>query len=203
VNDAEIYGESVKEIVGEVSFSPTRVTASHLSIVQNGAHANASGYYDLKTSEFQFTASGEDIELAQIHHLQTPKIHVAGKVTFKAEGIGTAHEPVINGSVQAAKLVLNGQSIGSIHLDAETRGDTLALTGHSNFERAQVDVSGTVRLRGDFPAEFKADFAEFNIAPFIPNHPEITTRMAGTIAANGRVRDLNSFNERARDQANE
>ncbi len=194
VNDAEIHGESVKEIVGEVSFSPTRITASHLSVVQNGGHASASGYYDLKSSEFQFIASGDDIELAQIHHLQTPKMHVAGKVTFKAEGTGTTHEPVINGSVQAAKLVLNGQSIGSIRLDAETRGDTLALTGHSSFERAQVDVSGTVRLRGDFPAELKADFAEFNIAPFVPNHPEITTRMAGTVAANGRVRDLNSFN---------
>ncbi len=47
VSDAEVYGEPVKAIVGDISFSSTRITASHLDIVQNGARATASGYYRL------------------------------------------------------------------------------------------------------------------------------------------------------------
>lgn len=194
VNDAEVYGEPFKAVAADVAFSPTRVTASHLTVAQKGARATGSGYYDFKTTEFKFNASGENFELAEIHHLQMPKMRIAGKVAFKAEGSGNTHQPVINGNVQATKLVLNNQSIGDIRLDAVTRGDVLELTAHSSFERAQVNINGTVHLRGDFPAELKADFAEFNIAPFIPNHPEITTRMAGAVTANGAVRDLNSFN---------
>ncbi len=194
LSDVEVYGEPVKAMVGDVSFSSTRITASHLDIVQNGARATASGYYDFHSSEFQFTATGENLELAKIHHLQTPKLRWAGKVTFKAEGSGTTQAPVINGNLQATKLVLNGQSIGDLHVNAITRGETLEVTARSDFERAQVNLAGMIHLRGEFPAELKAQFAEFNLAPFIPNHPNISTRMAGTILANGPMRHPSLFN---------
>ena len=194
VSDAEFFGETAKSITGEFSLSSARVTASHLHVVQNGGTVTGAGYYDFNANAFQFTVNGENVELAQIRHLQTPKMYVAGKATFKAEGSGTTRQPMIDASMQATKLALNGQSIGDVHLDAVTKGETLELTAHSSFDRAQVNVSGTVHLRGDFPTELKAEFAEFNIAPFIPNHPEITTRMAGTVVANGRLRDPATYN---------
>ncbi|HLH06319.1 MAG TPA: translocation/assembly module TamB domain-containing protein [Terriglobales bacterium] len=193
VSDPVFGAEAAKLLTADITLSPDRVSASRFTIIQNGGRISGTGYYEVDSTAFQFRADGQNLDISKIHYLQRPNMRIAGKFNFVADGSGNTREPVINADVHATKLALNDQSIGDLNLSADTKGEVLQLTAHSDFERALVNLDGTVRLRRDFPAQVKLTFSEFNLAPFIPSRAATTTRMAGTLMASGPLRDPKQF----------
>ena len=87
---------------------------------------------------------------------------------FTVKGSGTLEHPVLNGHVEIASLVLNGDRVGNLVADAVTRGRQLTLTARSKFPKATFALDGNVDLEGDMPGGATLKFANLDINPFLP-----------------------------------
>ena len=76
-------------------------------------------------------------------------------------------EPVINANLSIRDLTINGQSLGNSTFDAKTQAGDLRLTGHSQYEQAQMTTDGTVHLRNDWPCNIKLYFSQVNADPLL------------------------------------
>ncbi len=116
------------------------------------------GYNFSSDSNFRFDLSGANIDLANMQRFQLTRLAVEGSAGFHITGSGTPDMPQIAGQVQLRKIVLNQEFVGDSDINAETRGADLVLRGRSNFNNANLDLDGTLEMRGDWPGADEAQF---------------------------------------------
>ena len=69
---------------------------------------------------------------------------------FAARVSGTPQEPILDAHVRVKGLALDKERAGDFYFDATTRGRVLDLKGHSDFDRSNLKLQGTVEMRQDF-----------------------------------------------------
>ena len=100
--------------------------------------------------------------------IQLPHLQTAGVAEFTVKGSGTLEHPVINGHVEIASLVLNGDRVGNLVADAVTQGRQLTVTARSKFPKATFMLDGNMDLEGDMQGSATLKFANLDINPFLP-----------------------------------
>ena len=157
--NAIAYGEPVKSASADIRFQDQEARLQNLTLVHNGAKITGSGSYNLQTSAFRFQTTGTNFQLATIKRLNTGPMSLSGLVNFTATGSGTTALPIINMSARLQNLFVNGQRVGDATFTGITQGDTLRLTGRSNFQNAELTTDGTVKVREPlFPANITVRF---------------------------------------------
>ena len=77
---------------------------------------------------------------------------------FKVRASGTPELPSIEAHVHLKNLAFNKERTGDFYLDAETHGHELDLNAHSNFEQADLNITGTIALEQNFDADLNLAF---------------------------------------------
>ncbi|HVZ17355.1 MAG TPA: translocation/assembly module TamB domain-containing protein, partial [Terriglobales bacterium] len=148
-----------------------------------------------------FQAVGSNFELSTIPWLNGNRLAVSGRLNFNASGTGTRSAPVVNASARLRNVVVNGQRVGDARLLAVTQGETLHVTAHSNFQTAEVNLNGTVRLRELMPASITAQFSNFDFMPLLQSmaHARISGQsyVGGTLTLEGPLKAPQALTVRA------
>jgi translocation and assembly module TamB len=186
--NGDIYGQPVTASANIV-LRGVDVELGDLVLAQNGSRVTGTVAYNLQSAAFRFNLRGDSISLARIPFLQRPQLSTAGLLNFTAEGSGTAGAPLLKASGHISNLVLNGGSLGEVKFDAVTEGEIMRVVAATSATAAEMTVRGTVRLRGDFPAEIHTELARFDFDPFLraylPQNVAMHARAAGTVDLTG------------------
>lgn len=197
LGNGKVSGVPYKSLSGDLAIANQEVSSRGLRLSLNGAHASASGRYNLKQHAFQFQAEGSNFDLAHISPLQRKRLTVAGTANFQINGSGTLELPKLNAKIAFHDLAFNDERAGDLDLEAITVGSAMKVTGRSNFSRADVHLEGSVQLRDLWPTESRITFTHLDVDPllheYLQGHITEHSSVDGVIEINGPLRDLNSL----------
>ena len=168
LTDAEAHGRPIKSLTSKINFANHEAELNDIHL--QAAHGTVAGSaaYNFHSEEGKLDLTGQSIDLADIPEIQLQRLQTAGVAEFTVKGSGTLQHPVLNGHVEIASLVLNGDRIGNLVADAVTQGRKLTLTARSKFPKATFTLDGNVDLEGDMPGSATLKFANLDINPFLP-----------------------------------
>lgn len=198
LTDGAAYGEPVRTATADFHFLGSDVQAKNVKVTARAGQLTGSGGFNLKTSKFNFQLHGADLRLEQFQLLQQKRINVEGLTSIDATGEGTPEAPAVNARIQLRNLVLSGEPVGDMVLDAKTHGEELSLTGRSNFLNASLGLDGFVRLRDGYPSHLILDFKNLDADPLIRGylkqfHLTSHTLLAGHVEVDGPLRQWESL----------
>jgi translocation and assembly module TamB len=162
-----IFGEPFKSFSSDVRMHGTEAQLANLQLAHNGARMTGSLAYDLESRNYRFDLTGANIELGNFQQFELPRLSIQGQAGFHLTGSGTEAAPAINGQIDLRNLVLNHEAVGSMTVLAETRGEDVSLRGRSNFENADLNIDGSVHLRGMWPGQIALKFSHLDFDPLI------------------------------------
>ena len=168
LTDGEAHGRPIKSFTSKILFANREAELNDIHL--QAAHGTVAGSaaYNFRSEEGKLDLSGRSIDLADVPEIQLKRLQLAGIADFTVKGSGTLQHPVLNGHVEIASLVINGDRVGNLAADAVTRGRQLTLTARSKFPKASFTLDGDVDLEGDMPGNAKLTFANLDINPFLP-----------------------------------
>jgi translocation and assembly module TamB len=161
------YGEPFKNFTSDVRLRGTEAQLENIQLAHNGARLTGSVAYDTESRKYRFDLTGANIDLGNFQQLALPRFSVRGQAGFHLTGSGVEGAPAIDGQVDLRNIVLNGETVGSMTILAETRGEDVVLRGRSNFEDAELNVDGSVHLRGDWPGQITLKFSHLDFDSLI------------------------------------
>jgi translocation and assembly module TamB len=189
INKLAIYGEPFKNFSSDLRLNGSEARLENIQLAHNGARFTGFMAYDLENKNYHFDVSGANIDFANFQRFDLPRFSVQGQAGFHLTGSGTQDAPAINGEIDLRNIVLNRETVGSMTVLAETHGDTVQLRGRSNFENAELNVDGAVRLRDQWPGQITLKFSHLDFDSLIRAYfqGQITghSSMAGEIDIHG------------------
>src|SRR5207302_8728984 len=134
---------------------------------------------------YHFNLTGTDFDLLRIPLLQQSRVKVEGRMDFTANGSGTIEEPTITAAIRLRDLTLDGERSGNFVFDATTQGADLHLVGRSEFEHAELNLRGNVRMRGDWPSQISLQASHLDVDSLL--HTYFKGRVTGHSAIAGNL----------------
>ena len=184
--DAVVRGEPIQQFDSKFSISREHLSLEEMRLAQYEAKVSGDGIYDFLTRAFSFHLYGSNFDLARFPALQSTRVPVEGSMDFEAQSSGTLDEPIINAKIRLHDLTLDHERMGEYRFDAVTHRSELRLSGHSEFKDAQLDIDGTVNLRGDWPSDVSLHFNHLDVDPVLRNY--LRGRVTGHSTAAGDLR---------------
>ena len=166
-NHANAYGVDIQSAQAQFRLNDDKASFHDISIIQADQSITGSAAYNLSSQAFQFDLIGKGLNLANLPKPSTYNLAVEGRSDVHATGSGTLQEPAINATVKLRDVIVNGQPLGDSTFEARTQAGDLHLTGHSQYEQAQMTTDGTVHLRNDWPCNIKLHFTQVNADPLL------------------------------------
>ncbi len=163
LSDAVIRGEAVQHLDSKFEFNRDQISLNPLHLAYYDAHVTGTGTYTFSTHAFRLNVDGANFDLARVSPLQTSRIAVDGRLDFTVSASGTIEEPVINANVRVRDLAFDHEPAGNYTLDAVTQGAEMHVNGHSQFKTAELNIDGTVQLRGDMPSALTLHFNRLDV----------------------------------------
>ena len=201
--DASVYGAS---LAGSAAIStanlitPARVSistaakneSSNNRLPNNGLPNNGSANSGLPKNAFRLNLSGSNLDLARFPRLQSSRFAADGIADFKVQASGTLDLPSIEAHVHLKDLAVDKEHAGDFYLDAVTHGRQLDLNAHSNFDKADLTIAGTVALEHDFNADLNLAFhhldADSLLRIYLPGKITGHSTMEGKLQLRGPLR---------------
>lgn len=143
-------------------------------------------------NEFRLNISGRNLDLARFPRLQTSRFTADGVADFTVRASGTLELPSIEAHVHLKDLAVDQEHAGDFYLDAVTHGRQLDLNAHSDFDKADLTIAGTVALERDFNADLNLAFhhldADSLLRIYLPGKITGHSSMEGTLQLRGPLR---------------
>jgi translocation and assembly module TamB len=163
LSDATIRGEPVQHLDSKLAFTRDQVSLDDLHLAYYDAHVTGAGAYTLSTHAFRFNLHGDNFDLARIPPLQSSRVAVDGRMDFTAQASGTLEEPVVNATVRLRDLAFDHELAGDYTFDAVTHGSELHVSGRSQFKTAELNIDGSIQLRGDMTSLLTLHFNRLDV----------------------------------------
>ena len=194
LTNSNIYGQAVPQFVSDLRLAGGEAQLNNFVATYRDSRIVGGAAYSPTTQAFHFNVSGTNFNLQRFSELQLSRVLLEGRMDFTAQGNGTLDQPVVNANVKLRDLVLDHERAGDFTFDAVTRGPDLQLTGRSNFEKAELAVDGSVRLREDWPADLSLRFDRLDVDSvmrgYLKNAVTGHSSAAGTLRVHGPLRQL-------------
>jgi translocation and assembly module TamB len=172
--DASAYGAPLS---GSAAVSTSSMTESNTDWAKN---------------EFRLNLSGRNLDLARFSRLQTSRFTADGVVDFTLRASGTPDQPAIEAHVHLKDLALDKERAGDFYVDAVTHGHQLDLNAHSDFDKADLTILGSVGLEHDFPADLNLAFHHLDVNSllriYLPGKITGHSPLEGTLHVRGPLR---------------
>jgi translocation and assembly module TamB len=192
VRNATGEGFSIPQLSGDLRLARDELQFNNLEAQAYDAEFSARGSINTDTREMQATVDGRKINLARFPRLQSSRFTLDGIADFNAHVSGTPKMPSVEAHVRVKDLALDKERTGDFYLDATTQGRLLNLDAHSDFDRSDLNIKGTIDLENDFPADLTLDFHRLNIVSlisiYLPGRINGGTPIEGTIHVRGPLR---------------
>lgn len=192
VRNATGYGFNVPRLSGDLRLAHDELQFNNLEAQAYDAEFSARGSINTNTRELHATVDGRKINLARFPRTHSSRFALDGMADFTATVSGTPKAPSVEAHVRIKDLTLDQERTGDFYLDATTQGRMLKLDAHSDFERSDLNVKGTVDLENDFPADLTLDFHRLDIVSllsiYLPGKINGGTPVEGTIHVRGPLR---------------
>jgi translocation and assembly module TamB len=193
IRDATIYGAPVPFVRSDLRLSDNELQFSNVAASVYDAPLSGTAAVNISSKEFRLNLSGRDLGLVHFPKLQTSRFMVEGRVDFTAKASGTPEQPSVEAHIHFRDLVFNKERAGDLYLDAVTRGRQLSIQGHTNFEKADLKIQGTVGMENDFPADLDLSFQHLDVDAllniYLPGKITGHSTLAGTLALHGPLRN--------------
>ncbi len=120
---------------------------------------------DLSKNKFRLNLSGRNLDLARFPRLQSSRFTADGVVDFTVRVSGTPEQPLLEAHAHLKDLALDKERAGDFYVDAVTHGRELDLNAHSDFDKADLTILGSVGLDNDhdFPADLNLAFHHLDV----------------------------------------
>lgn len=146
---------------GELQFN--NIDASLYGAPLSGSAAVSTSIFEASNSgspknQFRLNLSGRNLDLARFPRLQTSRFTADGVADFTVRASGTMELPAIEAHVHLKDLAVDKEHAGDFYLDAVTHGRQLDLNAHSDSDKADLTLAGTVALEHDFNADLNLAF---------------------------------------------
>lgn len=183
------YGEPFKSLQADVRFTGDDAQITRLHFSQDGGVVDGTATYDLPGKSFTVDLRGSGFNLAHFKQLQKGDTHLSGAAQFQARASGTAASPSLDAHLQVSNVIMNGEAMGNIVLDAKSQGETLHFNGGAANKVARLNLDGDIRLRGDYSGDAHLKFSDFDVAPllkiYMPGKVDTHSRINGEIDLSG------------------
>jgi translocation and assembly module TamB len=163
LSDMTIHGQPVQHLECKVQLCRDQVSLDDLHAVYYDARFAGAGSYEFSTHSFRGKLNGDNFDLARIPQFQASRVAVDGRMDFTAQASGTLQEPSINANIRLRDLAFDHELAGNYTFDAVTQGSDLHVNGHSEFKTAELNIDGTVQLRGDMPSALTLHFNRLDV----------------------------------------
>jgi len=177
--DASVYGAPLS--------GSAAVSTSNHELSKNGSSNN-----DLSNREFRLNLSGRNLHLARVPRLQTGRFTADGVADFTLRISGTTEQPSVEAHLHLKDLALDKERAGDFYLDAATHGRQLDLKAHSDFDKADLTIAGSVGLEHEFPADLNLAFhhleADWLLRTYLPGKITGHSSLDGTLHVRGPLR---------------
>jgi translocation and assembly module TamB len=197
LHDAMVYGVLVPLLKsdlriagGELQFN--NIDASAYDAPLSGSAAINISNHEFSKNEFRLNLSGRNLDLARFPRLQTNRFTADGVADFTLRASGTPEQPSLEAHVHLKDLALDQERAGDFYVDAVTHGQQLDLKAHSDFDKADLTIQGSVGLQNDFPADLNLAFHHLDADSLMRTHLQgkITghSSLEGTLQVRGPLR---------------
>jgi translocation and assembly module TamB len=180
---------------GELQFNNIDASVYGASLSGSAAVSTSilnSSINDLSKNEFRLNLAGRNLDLARFPRLQTGKFSADGVADFTVRVSGTPELPSIEGHVHLKDLAMDKERIGDFYVDAVTQGRLLDLKAHSDFDKADLTIAGTVALERDFNADLNLAFhhldADSLLRIYLPGKLTAHSPVEGSLHVRGPLR---------------
>ncbi len=207
LHDGTAYGVRVPLLksdlrlsAGELQFN--NIDGSAYGAPFSGSVAVSTSNVGTSKQEFRLNLSGRNLELARFPRLQTSRFTADGVADFTVQAGGTPEQPSLEAHVHLKDLVLDKERAGDFYVDAVTHGRELDLKAHSDFDRGDLTLAGSVALEHDFPADLNLTFHHLDtdslLRIYLPGKITGQSPVEGTLQVRGPLhhpRDLTATAE--------
>ena len=157
-----------------------------------GTSVLAASNSELPKTQFRLSLSGRNLDLTHFPRLQTSPLTADGVADFTIRASGTLELPSIEAHVHLKDLAMDKERIGDFYLDAITREHQLDVNAHSDFNKADLTIAGTVALEHDFNADLNLAFhhldADSLLRIYLPGKLTGHSSTEGTLQLRGPLR---------------
>lgn len=182
VNDEIQFNNIDASVYGAALSGSAAISTSNLSF----------SIHDLEKDEFRLNISGRNLNLAHFARLQSGRLRVDGVADFTLRASGTPEQPALEAHAHLKDLAFDQQRAGDFYLDALTHGRQLSLNAHSEFEKADLGIAGTIGLEDDLPSDLNLAFhhldADSLLRIYFPGNTTPHSRVEGTLHLQGPLR---------------
>jgi translocation and assembly module TamB len=193
IRDATVYGAPVAYVRSDLRLADDELQFNNFAARLYDAPLTGNAAVNISSNVFRLDLSGRDLDLVHFPKLQTSRFTVAGRVDFTAKASGTPEQPSVDAHIRLRDLVFNKERAGDLYLDAVTSGRQLSIQGHSNFEKADLKIQGTIGMENDFPADLDLSFQHLDIDSllniYLPGKVTGHSTLVGVLAVHGPLRN--------------
>ena len=192
VSNAVVYGNRAAMVRGDVRLSQHELQFNNIETSFAGAPVTGSAAMSMVDESFRANLNVRDLNLAGFPQLHNQRFTVEGLADVTAHLAGTVNQPSLEGHVHLRNLAFDKEPAGDFFLDIVPRGQQLEVQGHSEFEKANFSVQGTVTPEPGWPADLNVSFQNLDVdsllkiylAERITNHAIV----GGTVSLRGPLR---------------
>lgn len=156
------YGEEIEQFDADLRMEAAQTTLSNIHLMHQDAEVTGNASF-LPANGFRLDLVGKNFDLSRVRQLYLEELPIAGRGDFTLQASGTLDSPVINAAVHVRDLTLDRELTGDLFLEVATRGQGLAVTGHSQFPKGSLTVNGTIGMHGDYPANITAQMDHLDL----------------------------------------
>lgn len=177
VHKGTAYGVGIPSLQGDLRLADNELQLNNISTSVLGATLSGSASlstlsfgkpdYAFAQQQFRFDLSGSSLNLARLQRLQSSRFEADGSADFRVQASGTPAQPSLEAHVHLKDLALDKERVGDFYVDAVTRGRLLNVNAHSDFDKADLAITGSVALEHDFLADLKLSFHHFDADAFL------------------------------------
>ncbi|HLZ13335.1 MAG TPA: translocation/assembly module TamB domain-containing protein [Candidatus Acidoferrum sp.] len=192
--EGKAYGVTFNRLRGQLNAMPdeVRISNAELRLFAPGKERGGAGVvtgsagYRFSDGNISLDLVGAALPLENFARLQSPRLPVAGQMTFRLKASGPARTPLGEGTMHIVDLRVGQETIGSFDgaLTSDGREAKLELT--SAMTDGSISGGYTVGLAEPYPIHGKAYFKNINLDPFLVTYLHLGT-FSGHGSAEGEI----------------
>ena len=155
------------------------ISANRFRVERGQTVVAGSATVNRRTEEFQFTATGSNLELSELGFLKTDRIALSGVSQIALAGEGTRSRPTVRGNIEVSQLGLNGEEAGAVSLGIETRERQMVVRGTARLFGTDLRIAGETRLEEPFRTSARVEFTDIEIERMIRTVREPIENLTG------------------------
>ena len=161
------WNEQLAAVEAQINYTPDMIEVPSGSATAAGGHLKFAGKWN--NGDLSFDVSGSGVRLDRIAHVHDLGGNLGGKAELNASGAahiasGKVDLRSLKGSLAARDVTVNGQTAGSLAMDADTTGSVLKVSVNGNLREAKLSGNGEWKLEGNQPGHAQVDFQPVTIA---------------------------------------